>query len=148
MPSIIPSYVYTLFAMMIVGTLLIGAFTLSTINIKNDAEDQQLKRIAEYVAAKGCELLSVSKAEVIQTSLTLDVPVLVGNQQYWIRLENDSSSAWVETGYGTIPSESGQRVLIPFDVSASGGVVSGLGVAVLKCNVGHATTYLELSGGY
>lgn len=148
MPSIIPGYIYTLFAMMVVGSLLVVAFAFSTANLRNQAELQQLKRIAEYVAAKGCELVSASKTNVIYANLTLDVPVLVGNQQYWIQLENDSSSAWVETGFGDVASGTGQRVTIPLQVSASGAFISEYGVAVLQCNISDGNARLELSGGY
>ena len=148
MPSIIPSYVYTLFAMIAVGALLVVAFTFSTENLRNQAETQQLQRIAEYVAAKGCELVSASKANVIYTNLTLDLPILVGNKPYWIQLENDSSSAWVEAGFGDVPLGTGQLVTIPLEVSASGTFMSQYGIPVLQCNVTNGNVFLELSGGY
>ena len=148
MPSIIPSYVYTLFAMIIVGSLLVVAFTFSTENLRNQAETQQLKRIAEYVMAKGCELVSASKANVVYANFTLDIPILVGDQQYWIQLENDSSSAWVETGFGDASSGTGQRVTIPLQVSASGTYLSEYGLPVLQCNMSDGNACLELSGGY
>lgn len=148
MPSIIPSYVYTLFAMIVVGSLLVVAFTFSTENLRNQAETQQLKRIAEYVVAKGCELVSASKANVVYANFTLDIPVLIGDQQYWIQLENDSSSAWVETGFGDVPSGTGQQVMIPLQVSASGTFISDYGLPVLQCSISDGNPCLELSGGY
>jgi len=148
LPSIIPSYIYTLFAMILVGALLVVAFTFSTENLRNQAETQQLKKVAEYVAAKGCELVSASKVGIIDSNFTLNVPVLIGNQQYWIRLENDSSSAWVETGFGTVLSGTGQQVLMPLQVSASGTYISEYGVPVLQCNFSNGNARLELSGGY
>lgn len=84
---------------MIVGSLLIVTFSLSSINIKSEAEKQQLKTIAEYVATKSCELVSATAANKLAMNFTLDLPSLIGDQRYWVQLNNDSSVAWVETGY-------------------------------------------------
>jgi hypothetical protein len=147
MPSIIPSYVYTLFASMIVGSLLVVAFSLTTVNIKNEAEKQQLTGLAEYVATKSCELLSTATTTGVAVHSTLSLPSLIGNQRYWVKLENDSLSAWVEVGYGTTPQSTELRVPIPSDVSASGIFISGSGLANLQIQTQSATTFLKLSGG-
>lgn len=147
MPSIIPSYVYTLFASMIVGSLLVVAFSLSTVNIKNEAEKQQLTSLAEYVATKSCQLVSTMKMTKLAVNFSLSLPSLIGNQRYWVQLKNDSYSAWVETGYGTTPQTSENRVPIPSEVSASGEFIGGSGSAVLQCYTQGEGTYLTLSGG-
>ncbi len=147
MPSIVPSYVYTLFASVAVGAMLICFSGLSTINVKHEAEKQQLRNIAEYIATKSSELISAKTVNNVTTSLTLNVPSLVGNQKYWIRLANDSSLAWVESGYGTIPQLVEQEVPIPFKVLAHGSYVSGSGAAVLECFANDTEICLELSGG-
>jgi len=147
LPSIIPSYVYTLIASIIVGTLLIYAFDVSTVNTKNEAEKQQLRNLAGYVATKACELVSSATAENLSTSLRLDIPPLVGNQRYWIQLGNDSSVAWVESGYGTTPYSSEQHVTIPSEISASGLYISDLGTPILQCSANNTGTYLHLFGG-
>jgi hypothetical protein len=134
--------------MIAVGSLLVVAFAFSTENLRNQAEIQQLKRIAEYVAAKGCELVSASKANVVYANYTLDIPILVGDKQYWIQLENDSSSAWVETGFGDVSTGTGQQVTLPLQVSASGTYISEYGIPVLQCNISDGNACLELSGGY
>jgi hypothetical protein len=147
LPSIIPSYVYTLVASIIVGTLLIYAFDVSTVGTKNEAEQQQLINIAEYVAVKSCELASATTANNLSTSLTLDIPPLVGSQRYWIQLGNDSSAAWVESGYGTTAFSADLQVSIPWAVSASGVYVSDSGSAVLECSANGTGTHLQLLGG-
>jgi hypothetical protein len=147
LPSIIPSYIYTLFASMIVGSLLIVTFSLSSINIKSEAEKQQLKTIAEYVATKSCELVSATAANKLAVNFTLDLPSLIGDQRYWVQLNNDSSVAWVETGYGIIPQPTDYQALIPSGISASGTYTSGSGPAVLQCQAQDAETHLSLSGG-
>jgi hypothetical protein len=147
LPSIIPSYVYTLFASMIVGTLLIVAFAVSTVNIKNEAQEQQLKSLAEYVATKGCELISATAAGKLAINFSLDIPSFIGNQRYWVQLTNDSSLTWVEIGYGTTPQLNEHRVSIPARASASGVYTSGSGIAVLQCYASSTEIYLKLSGG-
>lgn len=148
MPSIIPAYVYTLFASMIVGAMLIYAFSASTIHIKNEADQQQLQRIARYVATNGLKLIAAATANNSNVSLRLDVPSLIGNQRFWVQLQNDSSSTWIMIGYGTIPQPTEQRVTIPIRAFASGTYISGSGIAVLECRANITATYLELSGGY
>ena len=147
MPSIIPSYVYTFFALTIVGTLLICTFSAFAVSIKQDVEKEQLKNLLEYVAAESCELISTAMTNNSTITVRLNMPSLVDNQRYWIRLRNDSSLAWVEGGFGTSPVQTELSVFIPGIVSASGQYIGGYGVAVLECQVNGTTTCLNLSGG-
>jgi hypothetical protein len=147
MPSMIPSYVYTLFASLIVGSIVISACALSTLNVKNEAAQQDLSNIAEYVAAESLELVSHAKTDNLTSTLSLTVPSSIGNQRYWIQIANDSSRAWVEVGFGTVPTVSEQRTYMPAEVSASGTYISGLGTATLQCHFDDPDVYLNLSGG-
>ncbi len=147
MPSIIPSYVYTLFASLIVGTIVIAACGLSTVNVKAEAEKQQLSNIAEYVATESLELISHATAENLTSTLHLDVPQLIGNQRYWIKIANDSAKTWVEVGFGTSALSSEQRAYIPSEVVASGTYISGSGVANLECYADGSGVHLALFGG-
>jgi len=147
MPSIIPSYVYTLFASIIVGTIVISACGLSTVNVKNEAEKQQLSNIAEYVATESLELISHATAENLTSTLYLNVPQLIGNQRYWIKVANDSSKTWVEAGFGTTAISSEQLAYIPSEVAASGTYTSGSGAAILECYSDSVGVHLNLSGG-
>jgi hypothetical protein len=146
-PSIIPSYVYTLFASIIVGTIVISACGLSTLNVKTEAEKQQLSNISEYVATESLDLISHAAAENLTSTLHLDLPQLIGNQRYWIEIANDSARAWVEAGFGTTAVSSDQRAYIPADASASGTYVSDSGSAILECYSDGAGVHLTLSGG-
>ena len=147
MPSIIPSYIYTLFASIIVGTIVISACGLSTANVKYEAEKQQLSNIAEYVATESLELISHATAENLTATLHLNVPQLIGNQRYWIKIANDSAKTWVEVGFGTTVISSEQRAYIPSEVAASGTYTSGSGAAILECFSDSSGVQLNLSGG-
>jgi hypothetical protein len=146
-PSIIPSYIYTLFASIIVGTIVISACGLSTVNIKNEAEKQQLSNIAEYVATESLELVSQASSENLTSTLHIDVPQLIGNQRYWIKMENNSAKAWVEVGFGTTVLSSEQLAYIPSEVTVSGTYISGSGAAILECFSNSSGVKLNLSGG-
>lgn len=146
MPSIIPSYIYTLFASIIVGTIVISACGLSTANVKYEAEKQQLSNIADYVATLSIELVSRAVAENLTSTLHLDVPQLIGNQRYWIKMQNDSTKAWVEVGLGTTILSSEQVAFIPSEVAVSGAYISGSSSALLKCHSDSSGVQLTLSG--
>jgi hypothetical protein len=147
LPSIIPSYVYTLFACMAVGALLIYAASVSNIGVTNEADLQELKKIAEFVAVKGYTLVSMTLMNNLTANIVLNVPFAVGNQIYWLRLDNDSSRSWVGIGFGTVPQISGQRTYVPAKVFANGTFVSGTGMLVLKCHLEGSATFLQVSGG-
>ena len=147
MPSIIPSYVYTLFASLIVGTIVVSACSLSTLNVKTEAETQQLTNIAEYVATESLDLISHAISENLTSTLHLNVPQLIGNKMYWIQIANDSARTWVESGFGTTAHSSEQRTYIPMEVSASGTYTSDSGVATLECYSDSVGIHLTLSGG-
>jgi hypothetical protein len=147
MPSIIPSYIYTLFASIIVGTIVISACGLSTANVKYEAEKQQLSNIAEYVATESLELISHATAENLTATLHLNVPQLIGNQRYWIKIANDSAKTWVEVGFGTTAISSDQRAYIPSEVAASGTYTSSSGAAILECYSDSSVVHLTISGG-
>lgn len=147
MPSIIPSYIYTLFASIIVGTLIIGACSLSTLNVRNKAEEQQLLNVAEYVSTKSLELISHAETDNLTSTVRLNVPSLIGDKRYWIQIANDSARAWVEVGFGAVVYSSGRRAYIPSEASASGIYISGLGVASLQCYSNGSSVHLTLFGG-
>ncbi|MCL5877856.1 MAG: hypothetical protein M1540_08610 [Candidatus Bathyarchaeota archaeon] len=146
MPTIIPGYVYSLFAALIVGVIVVCSCSVATSSIKADAEVQQLRNIGQYVAAQSLTLLS-STSDSQSTTQYLDIPSQVGNQPFWIRIANDSSNAWVEMGFGTNPLSSSMQEKLPATVTASGSFVSSTGRAVLQCSVENQIATLTLTKG-
>jgi hypothetical protein len=148
MPSIIPSYIYTLFAAVIVGTIAITSCALVTVNVKAAAEEQQLSNIANYVATQAMELAAVPPVSDFAASATVEVPALIGNQRYLIQIQNDQSQVWVQVNFGDLSEGSqGQRTQIPFNLNASGSYLSGSGPAFLKFVTNQTGSYLSLVGG-
>jgi hypothetical protein len=148
LPSIIPGYVYTFLATIIIGGLLIYASNISTVNIENNADQQQLKNLAEYIAAESCELVSAATVNNLTIKSTLSVPPNIGNKEYWIQLTNETSEAWVQVGFGTNPVPTETQTSMPINASASGNYTSGSSKAFLECYTNDSGTFLELSGGY
>ncbi len=145
MPITIPSYVYSLFATIIVGSIIVYACSTSALNIRNEAGNQQLSNIDEYVATQSLTLLTHTTENNQNSTQYLDIPSQVGNQPYWIRIANDSSSAWVESGFGTSVTSSQPRIHIPAKIAASGIFISGSGRALLQCHFENQTVTLTLT---
>ncbi|PVX27072.1 MAG: hypothetical protein CW716_04175 [Candidatus Bathyarchaeum sp.] len=145
MPSIIPGYVYTFFALTVVSALLIATFSVYAVSMKQDVEVEQLNNLLEYVAAESCELISTSTANNSTITVRLPLPYRVGEKRYWIQFRNDSSSAWVEGGFGTNPVQAFLTVFVPGPVTASGLYTSGYGFAELECQVQGTLTVLNIS---
>jgi hypothetical protein len=145
MPSIIPGYVYSLFAALIVGAIIVYSCSLSTLNIKNQATNQQLRNIEEYVATQSLSLLSHTMQDNQNITQVLDIPSQLGNQRFWIHLANDSTGAWVESGFGTTITSTKLHINIPAALTASGIFISGSGRAVLQCHFENQITTLTLT---
>ena len=145
MPSIIPGYVYSIFAALLVGAIIVYACGLSTMNIKNQATNQQLKNIDEYVAAQSLTLLSRASENNQNVTQFLDIPSAIGNQRFWINIANDSSVAWVKSGFGSTVSQNDRQMSIPAHVAASGTFISGSGRAKLECHFENQTATLTLT---
>lgn len=148
MPSIIPGYVYSLFAALIVGTIVVASCSAVMLNIKNNAESQQLSNITEYIAAQSIVLLSQSNGNNSNSTQNLELPSQIGTQAYWIRITNDSNKAWIEAGFGTTPIHNQHESTIPASVTASGTIVSTSGRASLNCVIENQSIVLKLTEGY
>jgi len=144
-PSIIPGFVYSLFAALVVGVILVSACSVATSTIRADAEKQQLRNIDEYVAAQSLALLSHGGAGEQNLTQFLDVPYQVGNQRFWITITNGSSAALVQSGFGVDVLSSQIQVEIPSKVAASGSFVSGSGRPVLQCHFENGIASLMLT---
>jgi hypothetical protein len=107
------------------------------LNIKYEADLQQLSSIAQTVASKCFELATLSETNNATSISKLSIPISVGNQQHWVQLGNDPTQGWVDIGFRTEPTPGDCRALIQLEASASGDYISGMGTANLEC-------YLEI----
>jgi hypothetical protein len=144
MPSIIPGYVYSLFAALLVGAIVVYSCSVATMGIKADADEQQLSNIEQYVAAQSLTLISHTTQNQ-NTTQSLDIPSQIGNQRFWIRITNDSSTAWIESGFGETVLPNNIHEAIPAMVIASGSFISGSGRPLLECNFENEVVILTLT---
>jgi hypothetical protein len=147
MPSLIPTYVYTLFAALIVGSIIVVGCSTETIGVKNQALSQQLTNIDQYVATKSLALINQAVASGQNTTESLNLPSEAANQVYWVWLVNAGLGAEVKSGIGAVAVCNDQNgVAIPAQVSSSGVYVSNSGRAYLQCLVENQTVVLTLMG--
>lgn len=145
MPSTIPSHIYTMIALAVVGALLVASINAYTTTLKTTSEIEQLKNLLNVVAAKGTELLTITASTNSSTQVFLQLPATIGYQQYWMRAGNDSSSTWIEGALGPMSDiETPNRVFLPQETSASGSFAGGYGPAILKSYKNGSTPQLNI----
>jgi len=145
MVTIIPGYMYSIFAALIVGTIIVTSCAVAMASLKGDATNQQLSNVDEYVATQSLTLINQVDENGQNATQVLDLPTSIGNKEYWVSLANDSSSAWVESGFGSFAVQNEPEIYIPADVVASGAYVSGWGNAILQCSIQNQIVTLTLT---
>jgi len=146
MPSIVPSYLYTFFALTLIGTILIGTFSSFALSLKQIPEEKQLKNIIDYVAARSIELINCISTSNKNASLeaVLNLPARINHKHYWLRLDESSDHAFMEAGFGSNPTQAYFKVYLPANVSVSGEIISGYGKVLLICRKTASGIYLNL----
>ncbi|UCG36687.1 MAG: hypothetical protein JSV64_08880 [Candidatus Bathyarchaeota archaeon] len=145
MPSITPSHIYSFFALIAVSSILISAFTAYTATFRTIPEWIQLEKIVDLVASRAYELVTLAAASDSSSTIYLSLPPAVGNNQYWIRLRNQASKAWVEGGLGpTAGAGKAVKEYLPNQVSASGNYTCDYSRAVLECSIIDSSVSLRL----
>lgn len=144
-PAIAPSYIYAFFALIAVSGILISAFAAYATTLRVIPEMEQLENLLNHVASKGCERIALTAATNSTSEAVLELPSAIGNKQYWIRLRNEFSKAWVEGALGSIhQGKVTNRVYLPKTVSAFGNYSSGYGPAVLESSMNSSAITLHL----
>jgi hypothetical protein len=145
MVTIIPSYLYSIVASLIVGAIIVSCCAIAMTNLRNSAVTQQLTNVDQYVATQSLILINDVTRNEQNASQILDLPAAIGNREYWISLTKDSSVACIESGFGSVAIQSQPRIYIPANVATSGTYVSGWGTAVLECCFQNQTVTLTLT---
>ena len=119
-------------AMIAVGTLLIFSFNSYAATLRFIPETEQLDNLLNYVSAKATDLITSTQTNG-NAQLYLSLPTEIGDQTYWIRLQNDSSQSWVTGGFGADwNTTSSYIVFLPGNPIVTGHHVSFYGPAVLE----------------
>jgi hypothetical protein len=110
------------------------------------SEVKQLKNLMTYVVAKNTELLTLASTTNATAEAYLQMPLAIGNKQYWLQLRNDSRNAWLAGGLGNTPLEETElRIYLPKEASATGYYIGGYGAACLKCYVNAGVLQIQLT---
>jgi len=146
MPSIVPSYLYTFFALMLVGTILIGTFNSFAVSLRRIPEEDMLKNVLDYVAAESLELINCVEASSSEATAeaVLNIPSSINHRQYWLRLGIDSEYVFIEAGFGAVPAEARSKIYLLANVFAYGEVIGGYGKVLLTCWRNASGIYLNL----
>lgn len=144
MVSSIPSYMYSLFASLIIGSILVCAVSVETLSIRGSANEQQLENIQQYVAAQALTLIAQTTFEGQSTIQYLDIPSAIGNQRFYIHLASDQNSAWVTSGFNQNTTIS-RPTEVPAKADAQGSYLSGQGRPLLQCHIQNQIVTLTLT---
>ncbi len=150
MPSTIPSHIYTMIALAVIGSLLVAAVNSYTTSLRTSSEIEQLRNMLSQIAAEGSELITLAASTNASIEASLQLPASIGTKQYWLRARNDSSNAWIEGALGQIIDETPPSIVyLPNAISASGYYASGYGAVILEAYMNNSTPqlYLSSSGG-
>ena len=147
MPSVSLDFFYSFLTMMIVGTILTASFASHANLVRETSEINELNEILVKVASKAEEALSSAVEHGGTVSVVIQLPPKIGNRDYWIRLANDSSRAWVEAGFGRTPRSEDQsyRVYLPGGISASGTFEGRYSRALLICSLNGSVPQITIS---
>lgn len=144
MVSSIPSYMYSLFASLIIGSILVCAVSVEAMTIRSTANEQQLQNIQQYVAAQALTLITQTTFEGQTTKQYLDIPSAIGNQRFYIHLSSDQNSAWVTSGFNQNITSS-RPTEVPTKAEAQGSILSGSGRPLLQCQYQNQIVTLTLT---
>jgi hypothetical protein len=143
----VSSYIYTLVALAAVSALLLYSLNSYTFTLRNSSENSQLRSILKGVAAKADEVITLVTATNSSLTIYLNLPTTIGDQSYWMKVRNDSSSAWLEGSLGQMfeSNDSQLRVFISSKTSTSGYFISTAGQAFLQGYMNGSTPQLNLT---
>jgi len=142
----VSSYVYTLVGLTAVSALLLYSLNSYAFTLRSTSETDQLRNIVNGVAAKANEILTLVTSTNLTLTAYLDLPTTIGDQQYWMRIRNDSSRAWIEGSLGQIWEGNVElHVFIYPKASVSGYFVSTHGHTLLQGYMNGSAPQLNLA---
>jgi len=146
-PSVSTSFFYSFLAMMVVSTLLTCSFASYVNLLRGASEINRLGETVDKVAAEAEDALTTVTSHNATIGIVIQLPAKIGYREYWIRLANDSSRAWLEGGFGRTPTseERVYRVYLPRNAYVSGIFEGRYGIALLNCFLNGSVPQLVLS---
>jgi hypothetical protein len=139
-------FLHSFLTLTVVGVILTSAFALYVNSLVQGSDVIQLKEVLNQVAGKAVDALDALTENNASVSTVFNLPLRIGNSDYWIRLGNDSSAAWVEGAFGSFSetSEWGFRIYLPKKVYASGTFSGEYQLAQLSCVINGSIPQITL----
>ena len=136
MPSTSTSFLYSLLTMMIVGLILTSSVAQYVGPLRSISEEKRLIEILVQTGSKVEEALVMAIEHDATASIVFRLPSTIGNRHYWIRLTNDSSSAWLEGAFGDLRRSEGQvhQVFLSRVAAASGEFEGRFEFVIVNCS--------------
>jgi len=146
MPSNSINYLYSLLTLTLIGVILTSAFSSYCGVLKQSSESKKLEDVLKMIGSKAAYALMLLAENNATLILDFQMPSRIGDRYYWIRIGNDSSSSWIEGGFGLDSREGEQesRIYLPRKVYASGTFESRYEIARLNCSMGESTFKITL----
>lgn len=150
MPSVASSYLYSFIALLCVGMTLTFSFAMFITPIRSQSEAYRLHETLNLVAGTIEEAVT-SVVEYNSTfSTVLRLPSRIGDREYWLRVDNDTTRTWLEGAFGQMTANSNEeyRVYLPRVISASGSFEGKYQLVAITCQLDNAvpTIMLQRSG--
>ena len=146
MPSKSIDFLFSLLTLSAVGIILTASINSYCGLLKASSENEELKALLENMRSEVIYALLILSEDNATLTLDIKMPHKIGDRYYWIRMSNDSSSAWIEGGFG-ISETAGYRcrVYLPGRIHVSGVFESRYVTARLVCSINNSipTVILE-----
>jgi hypothetical protein len=102
--------------------------------LRFSSEVKQLRHLMDRVAAKSTEMIALTLTTNTSIEAHLQMPTLIGNNQYWLQIRNDSQNTWLGGGFGGTPAiGTDLHVFLPKEAVGTGYFVGGYGAVRLRC---------------
>jgi len=147
MPSKSIDFLFSLLTLSAVGMILTASINSYCGSLKASSEDKELESLLENMRSEVLYALLILSEDNATLTLDIKMPPKIGDKYYWIRMSNDSSSAWIEGGFGI--SETAEyrcRVYLPRNIRVSGIFESQYATARLVCYLSDSTPTVILGG--
>jgi type II secretory pathway pseudopilin PulG len=131
------NFLHSFLALSVVGVILTAALASYGGSVKQSSESKQLEDVLRMVGAKASYALMLLTENNASLILKFQIPTKIGDRYYWIRIANDSSSSWIEGGFGMeARAENPEyRVYLPSKVYATGAFESRYEIAQFNCSL-------------
>jgi hypothetical protein len=140
------SYLNSFIALLCVGMTLTFSFAMFITPIRSQSEVYRLHETLNLLAGTIDEAVTSVVEHNSTFSTVLRLPSRIGDREYWLRLDTDTTQTWVEGAFGQMTSNSNEvyRVYLPQTLAASGSFEGKYQLVVITCQLNNAIPIITL----